>query len=46
MKWIVELLEFTFVLKHKLVVENKAADALSCKIALLHSLSVSVTGFD
>lgn len=45
-KWIEELQEFSFVLKHKPGVENKAADTLSRKVALLHSMSVSVTSFE
>lgn len=41
-----DLQEFTFMLKHKPGAENKATDALSQKIALLHSIiSVCVTGF-
>lgn len=34
------------MLKHKVDVENKLADALSCRVALLNSKSVEVTGLE
>lgn len=33
------------MLKHRVCVDNQLADALSRKIALLHSMYVKVTGF-
>ncbi|KAK9951472.1 hypothetical protein M0R45_006913 [Rubus argutus] len=45
-KWVEFLQQYTFVLKHKSGVENKAADALSRKNSLLHTMSVEVIGFD
>ena len=45
-KCIKDLQDFTFMLKHKPGVENKVTDALSHKIALLHYMNVSVTGFE
>lgn len=40
------LQEYTFVIKHKDVVENKAADARSCVVYLLSSMTVQVVGLD
>lgn len=34
------------MLKHKAGVKNKPADALSRRVALIHSMSVEVTGFE
>lgn len=45
-KWVELLQEYTFVLKHKAGVENKPADALSCKVSLISTMSVEVTGFE
>lgn len=45
-KWVEFLQEYTFVLKHKVKVENKATNALSQKITLLHSMSIQVTEFE
>lgn len=45
-KWVEFLQEYTFVLKHQAGVDNKVADALSRKIALMQSMSVTVTGFE
>lgn len=45
-KWVEFLQEYKFVLKHRVVVENKTADGLSCKISILHSMKTEVTGFD
>ena len=45
-KWVEFLQQYTFVLKHKSGVENKAANALSRKNSLLHTMSVEVIGFD
>ena len=45
-KWVSFLQEYTFVLKHKARVENRAADALSRVVYILTSLAIQVTGFD
>lgn len=45
-KWVEFLQEYTFVLKHQAGVDNKVADALSRKVALMQSMSVTVTGFE
>lgn len=45
-KWVEFLQECTFVVKHKTGIENKATDALSQKMALLHSMRIKVTGFE
>ena len=45
-RWVDFLQQFSFVLKHKAVVENRVADALSRKTHLLASLAVEVTGFE
>jgi hypothetical protein len=36
---------YSFVLKHKFEMENKAADALSRRVTLLSVMSVEVTAF-
>ena len=37
---------YTFVLKHRAGVENRAADALSRRHTLLSTVSIEVVGFD
>jgi len=37
---------YSFVLKHKSGIENKAADALSRRVTLLSVMRVEVTGFE
>ena len=39
-KWVSFLQEYTFVLKHKAGVENKAADALNRVVYILTSLAI------
>ncbi|XP_028786700.1 uncharacterized protein LOC114742652 [Neltuma alba] len=39
-------IEFTFVVKHCLGVENKVVDALSWRIHVLNTLTINVVGFD
>jgi hypothetical protein len=41
--WAEYLQEYSFVLKHKSGIENKVADALSCRVTLLSGMSVEVT---
>ena len=43
--WIEFLQAYTFVLKHKAGIKNKAADALSRRISLLVAMSVETTEF-
>ncbi|PKA62613.1 RNA-directed DNA polymerase like [Apostasia shenzhenica] len=45
-KWVKFLQEYTFVLRHKPRVENKVADALSCRVFLLTTMSIEVVDFD
>ena len=45
-KWVEFLQDYTFVLKHKVKVENKVADALSQRIMILVAMSTEVTGFE
>lgn len=45
-KWISELQESTFLIKHKSGQLNKVADALSRKVTLLTTLQVQVYGFE
>lgn len=45
-KWIEFFHEYTSVLKHNVGTENKAVDASSRKIALLHSMRIEVTEFE
>ena len=45
-RWVEFLQAYTFVLKHKAGVENKAADALSRRTFLLVAMSVEATGFE
>ena len=44
--WVEFLQAYTFVLKHKAGVENKVADALSHRLAILVAVSTEVLGFD
>ena len=44
--WIEVIQGFTFVVKHRSGVENKVADALSRRVHLLNTMSVSITGFE
>ncbi|KAM1151902.1 hypothetical protein ACFX19_035174 [Malus domestica] len=45
-KWAVYLQEFTFVLKHKVDVQNQVANALCRRKYLLGSMRIQVLGFD
>ena len=45
-KWVEFLNEYSFVLNHRVGIENKAADALSRLIVTLHRMSAHVIGFD
>lgn len=45
-KWVEYMQEFPIILKHRAGVENKAADALSRVVTILHTARVNVTGFD
>ncbi|XP_058078579.1 uncharacterized protein LOC131226890 [Magnolia sinica] len=45
-KWVQVIQEYTFVLKHKVGIENKLVSALSHRVPLLHSMSIKVTGFE
>ena len=45
-KWVSLLQEYTFVIRHKSGVENKAADALSQVVYILSSMAIQVLGFD
>ena len=44
--WVEYLQAYSFVLKHKSRIENKAVDALSRRVTLLFIMSVEVTGFE
>jgi len=44
--WVEYLQAYSFVLKHKSRIENKAANALSHRVMLLSVISVEVTGFE
>ena len=44
--WVEYLQAYSFVLKHKSGIENKAADALSRRVTLLSVMRVEVTGFE
>ena len=44
--WVEFLQAYTFVLKHKVEIKNKAADALSRRISLLVAISVETIGFE
>ena len=45
-RWVEYLQSFTFVLKHKAGSENRTADALSRRLALLSTIQVEVVGFE
>ena len=45
-KWVKFLQDYTFVLKHKMGVENKAANALNRRVIILVVMSVEVTRFE
>ena len=45
-KWIEFLNEYSFVINHRVGIENKAADALSRLTVTLHPMSAHVIGFD
>jgi hypothetical protein len=44
--WVEYLQAYSFVLKHKSGIENKATDALRHRVTLLSVMSVEVTGFE
>jgi hypothetical protein len=44
--WVEYLQRYSFALKHKAGIENRAADALSRRVTLLSMMSTNVTGFD
>uniref|UniRef100_A0A2N9HIT5 Reverse transcriptase n=1 Tax=Fagus sylvatica TaxID=28930 RepID=A0A2N9HIT5_FAGSY len=45
-QWVEFLQRYSFVVKHRAGIENKAADALSRRLSLLSIMSVEVTGFE
>jgi len=45
-RWIEFLQDYTFTLRHKARVENKAADALSRQVFILTKMSTAVNGFE
>lgn len=45
-RWVEELQEYNFVIKHKVGVQNKVVDALSRRGVLLSVMEVRVNGFD
>uniref|UniRef100_A0A2N9FGZ1 RNA-directed DNA polymerase n=1 Tax=Fagus sylvatica TaxID=28930 RepID=A0A2N9FGZ1_FAGSY len=45
-QWVEFLQRYSFVVKHRAGIENKAADALSHRLSLLSIMSVEVTGFE
>ncbi|KAL6313102.1 hypothetical protein AAG906_018817 [Vitis piasezkii] len=45
-KWVSLLQEYTFVIRHKSGVENKATDALSQVVYILSSMAIQALGFD
>ena len=45
-RWVEYLQSYTFVLKHKVGSENRAADALSRRVTLLFTSQVEVLGFE
>jgi hypothetical protein len=44
--WVEYLQAYSFVMKHKSGMKNKATDALSRRVTLLSVMSVEVTGFE
>ena len=44
--WVEFLQRYYFVVKHRVGVKNKAADALNQKVSLLSVMNVKVTGFE
>ena len=44
--WVEYLQRYSFALKHKAGIENKAADAFSRRVTLLSMMSTKVTGFE
>ena len=46
LKWVTFLQEYTFVLKHQAGTLNCVANALSCQVTLLTTMSTQVAGFD
>ena len=45
-KWVGFLNEYSFLVNHRVGIENKATDALSRLIVTLHHMSAHVIGFD
>ena len=45
-KWVEFLNEYSFVINHRVVIENKVDDALSQLTVTLHRMSAHVIGFD
>ena len=45
-RWVEFLQGYTFILKHRAGVENRAADVLSRRHTLLSTVSIEVVGFD
>ena len=45
-KWVEFLNEYSFVINHRVSIENKAIDALSRLTVTLHRMSAHVIGFD
>ena len=45
-RWVEFLQHYSFVVKHRVGVENKAADELSRRASLLSVISVKVIGFE
>jgi len=45
-KWVEFLQDYTFILKHRAWIDNKAVDALSYFITILHSIKNFVVGFE
>ena len=45
-RWIEFLQDYTFILRHKVGVENKTAGALSRQVFILTKMSIAVNGFE